>query len=511
MVKKDLKKRKGSVLLYSVVLMLVLVVTAGAFMKWAADEAYQANYDLARSQAYYIAQKGAIEQGMSHLRSKKYYELTAASVDLPDGREMDYGDFRGRYEGAEVLQQTTLYDLQDSEFLRTGAWDATAVGVVEMEQPNGDKVEVKTRYTLRSQMRTFANYMYLSDIETAAPPDSSGDDVIWFYTGDTLYGRVHSNDYIGIKQSPVFYGPVSTSKDEFREYAASAHFEYEPQFNVPEVYFPEQADDIRNGAANQGNFFSSNNNTWLYQFEGNNGGWDWYKWERGTGVEPNDNNVIDFGYVAYSLNTICFVEGDLYIKGELVQGKSTISSGGQMYLIDNVKYADVSVVAPSIPDNSPNILGLVSEKNIIIRNSTRNGKENGGNDNPNAPHDQAHIVITAGLVALGQSFTFEHQNDTIEGTCNANSTPQEAPWDHGSYLYTGGQDERGYIYIRGAVAQQRRGYVHRSNCGGTGYDKSYDYDFRLQTNPPPLYLAAQDADGNIFFEVTSSWAEFVTD
>ena len=68
---------------------------------------------------------------------------------------------------------------------------------------------------------------------------------------------------------------------------------------------------------------------------------------------------------------------------------------------------------------------------------------------------------------------------------------------------------RGYIYVRGAIAQKRRGYVARSNRGRTGYDKSYDYDFRLQTDPPPLYLAAQDEDGNVFFEVTSSWDDKV--
>jgi hypothetical protein len=496
------KNRKGSVLLYSVVLMLVLVVTGGAFMKWAADEAYQAQFDLARSQAYYIAQRGAIEQGMAELRSRKVFELTAPSVDLPDGPRQNYGDFHGLYKGARVFQQTSLYNLESTEFVRTGAWDATAIGIVEFVTPSGDAVEVKTRYTLRSQMRTFANYMYLSDLETVSPPDSSGDDVIWFYTGDTLYGRVHSNDYIGIKQSPVFYGPVSTSKDEFRENAASPYFEFPPKFEVPEVYFPETAEDVRAGASAAGNFFVDNNGEFLYQIVGNNGGWDWVMWAAGDGVEPNDDNIIDSGYIGYSLNTIAFFEGKLYIKGEYIQGKSTMACGSDMYLIDNVKYIDVQHVNPVIPDNSPNILGLISEGNVVIRNSDPNGKGNGGSIGPENDHSNKHIVITAGMVALGESFTFEHQNDRDE-----NLEAQPAPWDHGNYNFCPGPDLRGYIYVRGAIAQKRRGYVRRSNCSGTGYDKSYDYDFRLQTNPPPLYLAAQDADGNVFFEVTSSWAD----
>jgi len=506
MKRSDLRKnRKGSVLLYSVVLMLVLVVTGGAFMKWAADEAYQAQFDLARSQAYYIAQLGAIQQGVAELRGRKTYELTQSSVSLPDGKRQTFGDFNGLYTNAKVFQQSSLYNLENTEFVKTGAWDSQSIGIVEFTTPSGVVSQVKARYTLRSQMRTFANYMYLSDIETVLDP-LGGEDIIWFYTGDTLYGRVHSNDYIGIKQRPVFYRPVSTSQSEFRENAANPHFEFPPQFEVPEVYFPETAEDIRGGAVAAGNFFSDNHGEFLYQIDGGTGGWDWVMWRAGDGVEPTDDNVIDYGFIGYSLNTIAFFEGRLYVKGHLIQGKSTIASGGNMYLIDNVVYADVDVAAPVIPDNSPNILGLVSEGNIVVRNNYPNGQGNGGNIGPVQDHSNKHIVITAGMVALGESFTFEHQNDQIGGGNSCQGPPLRSPWDHGDYLY-GETDLRGYIYIRGAIAQKRRGYVRRSNCGGTGYDKSYDYDFRLQTNPPPLYLAAQDQDGNVFFEVTSSWAD----
>lgn len=506
------QKRKGSVLLYSVVLMMVLVITAGAFMKWAADEAYQANYDLARTQAYYIAQQGAIEQGLGFLRSKKIYELDAADTHLDDGRMMQYGQYEGRYEDTHVLQQATLYNMDQNsgDFVKSGAWDATAVGRVTVTKPNGEVVDVSRRYTLRSQLRTFANYMYLSDIETAQPPDSSGDDVIWFYTGDTLYGRVHSNDYIGIKQSPVFYGPVSTSKDEFRENAPNPYFEFPPKYEVPEVYFPETADDIRAGASNGGVFLTDQNGTVRTQIEGNADGWYYVQWDAGSGVQPTPP-YFQSGIQPYGVNNLIFVDGDLFIKGESIRLKSTICSAGNMYLIDNVKYADVGYNAIEIPEGSQNILGLVSEKNIVIRNSFPNGKHNGGNSNPNAPHNQAHIIITAGMVALGESFTFENQNDYI--TTPEGRIAQPAPWDLGNVLWciTGneGQDMRGYIYVRGAIAQKRRGYVARSNCGRTGYDKSYDYDFRLQTDPPPLYLAAQDEDGNVFFEVTSSWDDKV--
>ncbi|GBE29497.1 hypothetical protein BMS3Bbin04_00509 [bacterium BMS3Bbin04] len=490
------KDRKGSVILYSVILMLILVVTGGAFMKWAADEAYEAKYDLARSQAYYIAQRGAIEKGMALLRSKKITELTAASEALPDGRRQDYGEFTGFYNEAMISQESTLYQLEESEFVKTGAWDASAVGIVEFTSPSGEDVQVKTKYTLRSQMRTFANYMYLSDTETVEGPFGD-DDIIWFFTGDTLYGRVHSNDYIGIKNNPVFYGPISSSQDDFRRNnMGGAHFEFDPEFNVPEVFFPETAQDIRDGAQL---FVDDDNGSLLFQMEGRDGSWQWCSWEAGAGSTPPDDAV--YQSFPYSANSIAFFDGTLYIKGSGIQGKSTIACAGNMYLIDNVMYAGVDPLNPIIPEGSPNILGLISESNIVIRDSYANGKANSSNG--------SDIVITAGMVALGQSFTFEHQNDIVTGTNLCNDEPLMAAWDHGTYLYDEGpSDLRGYIYIRGAIAQKRRGYVRRSNCGGTGYDKSYDYDFRLQTNPPPLYLAAQDEDGNVFFEVTSSWAEY---
>ncbi len=403
---------------------------------------------------------------------------------------------------ANVYQQQDLYGLNDDDFIKTGAWDATAIGIVELQQPDGSIAEVRSQYTLRSQMRTFANFMYLSDIETAEPPDSSGDDRIWFWGEDELFGRVHSNDYIGISGNPIFHGPFSTSKPNYIIGPGGDYptFDFPPVYNAPEIHFPETASDIREGAAMQGLFFGDEFGSLLTDIEALEGGWLIKQWDRGDGVFPPDD--ADVTPVAYGSNTIIFVDGPLYVHGDDVMQRNTVASAGNMYLVDNIMYADFDLDDMEIEPSSPHILGLISESNIVVRNSLENGWRNGWVQGENASHESAHIVITAGMVTLGQSFTFEHQNDVDEF-----GEPQPAPWDHGNYLFCTGSDERGIIYIRGAIAQKRRGYVHRSNCGGTGYGKNYDYDFRLQTNPPPLYLAAQDEDGNVFFEVTSSWAE----
>ena len=81
--------RRGSVLFHAVLFMLVLVISGGAFMKWAEDEAYQANLDLARTQAYYIAQQGVIEQGIGYLRNYKLHQLPRSDLGLPPGQPID--------------------------------------------------------------------------------------------------------------------------------------------------------------------------------------------------------------------------------------------------------------------------------------------------------------------------------------------------------------------------------------------------------------------------------------
>jgi hypothetical protein len=97
-------------------------------------------------------------------------------------------------------------------------------------------------------------------------------------------------------------------------------------------------------------------------------------------------------------------------------------------------------------------------------------------------------VITAAIVALGESFCFENQNDPDSG------------YDFGS------QDDRGTIYLFGSLTQKRRGYVHRSNRTSTGYAKKYVYDKRFLHQRPPCFFDAVDASGRGLFNVVQ-WGE----
>ena len=82
--------------------------------------------------------------------------------------------------------------------------------------------------------RPLLSYQHVTNFER-----TQQNEFIWFWTMDTLYGNVHSNDYICVKYSPRFYGRVSTSRDRFQEFQASPFFEFRPEFNVPRVEFPD--------------------------------------------------------------------------------------------------------------------------------------------------------------------------------------------------------------------------------------------------------------------------------
>src|SRR4030042_237252 len=75
-------------------------------------------------------------------------------------------------------------------------------------------------------------YQYITNFEV-----TRFDEIIWFWTYDSLYGPVRSNDYIGIKYRPHFFDHVYTSKETFLYDEPNPEFRFEPHFNCPEFPF----------------------------------------------------------------------------------------------------------------------------------------------------------------------------------------------------------------------------------------------------------------------------------
>jgi len=474
--KSEIHKDEGNILIMSVVIMSLLLATGMGYMKWASDERWDTAYEEATVQAYFLAQQGVIEQGLKFLRSRE-------PGDLPSGTTLLGGKVVpdvGRYFDTKLVRVVSLG--QGSVFQRSDTYDVYSTGEAAFDnhalgnRDYGDMNYVRRTATMRARLRSFANYMYLTNFEK-----TRFDEVIWFWTPDTLYGRTHSNDYIGLKYSPHFYGPISSSQDRFLEYQASPYFEYTPQFKVPPVYFPTTANSVRNNATP---WVPSQNGMKMtrVRFLGEQG-IDIYQYPMGT---PFQDSL--FTHLQPPSWQAIFVDGECEIEG-IVVGQVTVGCSGNMWLVDNIQYLGSNANTGWFEhEGFPHMLGLVSEGNIIIKDNIANGKENGWGNNGEGGRNRHSININAGMVALGESFTFEHQNDEWE-------------------LYQGpSPDERGYIYLKGAVTQWRRGYVHRSNHQNTGYGKSYNYDFRFDRRPPPFYLEATDENGHGLFDVVS-WGE----
>jgi hypothetical protein len=452
-------KEQGNVPILAAMMLIFLIGAGLAYMKWSADEGVENRYERAAIQATYLAQTGISERGFAYLRSLEPGNLPVGRVDLSDGGIPDVGQY---------LQ---TYVMRDPEHSGGSVWNMSnyyniySTGVVRFQNSRGEDISVRRTRNLKVRIRSLNAYMYLTDLETTIFGE-----VIKFWSPDTLFGRVHSNDQIAIREHPVFYGLVSTCAEDFWHGPGydPEFVNIDPVFNAIPVLVPSEATKVRACAGAAGLSFDGEN-TYVHKivFEGQNGV-RIYKFEIGT--PETDSLIFSSGPL---FDQAIFVFGPAELEGR-VYGSVTVGASEDIRLIDNIWYDD-SYGNGVIDSNTTNMLGIVSEGNIIVADTWENGRFN-----KQAGRD---IFINAAMIALGESFTFEDQNDDWE-------------------LYQGPMpDERGSIRLWGSVAQKRRGYVHRSNHSGTGYGKEYHFDERFLRNQPPCYPDATDLQGHALFDV----------
>jgi len=300
-------------------------------------------------------------------------------------------------------------------------------------------------------------YSYLSDHEITID-----ENIIWFWTPDTVWGPLRSNDYIGLKSSPTFYDRVITAKECFRYYQPrNIYFQYAPVFNAAPYHFPCDLTYLRRLAQYH---ITDQHGTKLTTLMFRGDAIDIY--QRDPGGFGEDSLIERYALNEGEPKKIIDIDGDVDMAGR-VDGLVTVYATGEIGLIDNLIYAGSNDTTGFFdPRQMRSMLALVSERNIVIRNTEANGRNN-GYEEAGGDWDRHSIAINGSLIAMGESFTFEDQNED---------------WD----IFQGPTtDLRGRIYMTGGIIQTRRGYVHRSNHVGTGYDKSYHYDDRLRTEAPP--------------------------
>lgn len=294
-----------------------------------------------------------------------------------------------------------------------------------------DTVEV---FFDRTKKNSFTLFAWMTDFEG---------NVFWI-SGDTVWGRVHSNGNLHINGSPVFMEKATTAKGfdppKVGKGTNKAIFKDGYETGIAEIDFPTDLNEVINASASGGRKYtgdiyvtlspgtSANNDGMVYVRSGNS--------PTGTLIDSIDLSSATF-------NGALLATGKVNVEGTL-DGKLTIASQTNVVVQNDVLYEQ----NPRFT-TSDDVLGLVAEANVIIADNAANN---------------SNCEVHASIFTRTGSLTAE----------NYNSRPVS-----------------GELRILGSIVQKVRGAVGTFS-GSTlmsGFSKRYRYDTRLQDGAfrPPYY------------------------
>ena len=382
-------------------------------------------------------------------------------------------------------------------------------------------------------------FMYFTDSEL-----SPNDENVYFYGYDVINGPVHSNTDIRIKQAgggnndnwPTFLALVTTSGEVIstpETYPEDTVFQGGLIEHYEGYEFPENMNEIKSYGTRIGSGFSDDRIVMIEINDYNVNGWVGeishrraqvplypnypmgYPYPPGSETAINRFPTTDTLWVPLSSvnahnNRAYWVDSKLWIKGT-IRGFQTWASTDTMWLIGDLLYNSTPRGA-SPETNNRDMLGLVSEKSIIVKYAYMNPEDSVRvhcNMGADAATPVGGIWIYAAMAALGKGkdnryedgvFTYEYQHphgsipavkfnpstdnpdvgpivfDMIDlhrhywPQSSAHLWPPELdfPWYNPIWPEANPYCERGTISIWGGINQRRRGYVHRNY---------YDYEY----------------------------------
>jgi cytoskeletal protein CcmA (bactofilin family) len=265
---------------------------------------------------------------------------------------------------------------------------------------------------------------------------NSENGVTWI-SGDTVWGRVHSNSTLNMSGTPTFTGKVTTTNGFNPPWGTGSNnavFKQGYETGVAPITFPSDLSGIANAATAGGRAYTGNIQVRLNA--GSSADNDGYALVY-SGTTLLDSITLSNG----TFNGVLGSTGRVTVSGTL-DGKLSIFSTNEIYIDNSIHYENRS---PSSND----VLGLIAENNIIVADNSNNA---------------ASVTIDGSIFSRSGSFTAEDYN----------SGPL-----------------RGYINLLGSIVQNKRGAVgtFSGTTIKTGYLKAYRYDNRL-ADPmfrPPFY------------------------
>lgn len=263
---------------------------------------------------------------------------------------------------------------------------------------------------------------------------------VYWITGDTVYGPVHTNTVIKTWGSPVFYGKVTaksgiTPNPMKKKNKAKFYGGWEVGI---ENEIPTDMSHIVN-AAIAGNGGAPKNDKCLYDkkvtFDFQSDG---SVIRTVSGDPPDTVKVADIAPTGAIYST-----EEIRVKGTF-NGDATIYSTKNIYIDDDLVYAD----DPLINENSDDILGLVAKNDVLITDNAANNSD-----------------------------------------CNIQACIMAVDGHYGAENYAT-RPVSGILRLTGSIAQNHRGPVGTFSWGTglkSGFSKRYYFDSRLSSMSPKNY------------------------
>lgn len=470
------RQERGSALVMAVIFSFIVILLGVSYLSFAVNEHNNISSEIRERKADYDAFASVRLGIVNQVSGRKQYDWEEFYRDRNNKTNVDW------YWPSELSssQEDIGYGHKDY------------VTILGRGKSSYDGVEIIRYIAVQWGYETYADYLYISNKER----DPIRNEIIRFWTPDTLDGKVHSNDTIHIEENsdrPLFKKRVTTTAGIIEPTGNHARFLEDWKYDSP-INFPDQADILRE---NCGLWLGTSGPDSLIQIVLDGRSILWRKcWLANVGGADSIicyPQTISGAHVESRPYTgVVFVLGKLWIsssrgRGDIMdgeipervqmhpgayisqgfEGKLTIGCSDTMIITDNLIYRHARPAVGPFPNSVPttmdscaDVLGLVSETAIMIHRQVRDT-----------------VYINAAMAAVSGCISV-----------------QDIYW----YTPPGWLNPKTSLQIYGSLAQRNRGIVHtthpcNSNNCERGFDeKDYHYDIRLKDYPPPYYLPTLD-------------------
>jgi hypothetical protein len=452
----NLKTETGSILVLAVVLSFVTVLLGVTFLSFAVTLHDTVSGEIRNQQTYYDAQSGVFTGLADHIAGRPFQS------GLQQFYTSNWKGYDVTNDGNEDIDIGTLHQIK-----------IKGLGRSEFEGMDENK-DIYVNFS----WETYADYLYITNSER----DGYRHELIYFWTPDTLDGKVHSNDTIHIMSGydrPRFMKRVTTTPNKIVPPNNHARFD-DGYGQRAKILFPDQATELRNVAGWTSGTGGHDSLTQL----GLSGQYIYYRKCGKVRVNGQDKihcepSSMGENYIAIPPSGVIFIYGKTWVSaargrrdhmdgqypdssmydGDFTSagfgGQLTIGSADTLLIVDDIVYQDARTnrTVPTTMDSCADVLGLVSENWIMVGKTVN-----------------STVYINAALAAVRGSISV-----------------QDIYWERSP----GWDNEKQSLQIWGSLAQRNRGIVHITRPFGhtRGFpEKDYHYDVRLIDNPPPHFM-----------------------